>query len=71
MAEFASECDATWESRKKLWQIVVLVHELSNEPEHWIDTLADIATKAGMKQRDILTTLASGKRRASKSGAVA
>ncbi len=71
VAEFDTECDATWESRRLLWRTVVLVYELSADPERWIDTLVDIAERAGMKHRDIMTTVASGLRRARQTGAVA
>jgi len=69
--EFASDADATFESRKRLWQMFVLVYELSNDPEPWVDKLLDIAATAGMKQRDIQTTLVSALRRARQTGAVA
>jgi hypothetical protein len=71
VAEFANECDATWESRNILWRSVVLAYELSDDPEPWVDKLVDIAEQAGMKQRDVQTTLVSALRRARSTGAVA
>ena len=71
VSEFADECDATWESRKKLWQTVVIIYEFSADPEHWIDAVTDIAANAGMKHRDIVATLVSGLKHARKSGYVA
>jgi hypothetical protein len=69
--EFASEANATFESRKRLWQMFVLVYELSSDPEPWIDKLLEIAGSTGMRQRDTQTTLVSALRRARQSGAVA
>jgi hypothetical protein len=68
--EFASEADATFESRKRLWHALVLVHELSDDPAPFVDRLIEIAAGTGMRQRDIQTTNLSALRRARQAGAV-
>lgn len=69
--EFAGEADASYESRKELWRVFVLIYELSPDPEPWVDKLLEIATATGMRQRDIQTTHVSALRRARSTGAVA
>jgi hypothetical protein len=69
--EYANEVDATFESRRELWRVCVLVYELSADPEPWIDRLIEVAGKTGMRQRDVATTIASALRRARQTGAVA
>jgi hypothetical protein len=61
--EFLAEIDGTFECRKRLWRTIVTLWELTGDASPYIDQLVAAVTNAGMRYRDVMTTVASAERR--------
>jgi DNA-binding transcriptional regulator LsrR (DeoR family) len=55
---------AGFELRQKLWHSCVVVCEVTSDYADWHLTLSDIAHKAGISEREVITTVKSARRKA-------
>lgn len=55
---------ADFETRKKLWKSAVVIYEVSQDPEPWIECLRVAALGNGMRVVDVETTIRSAQRKA-------